>query len=144
MPDPNSRPIVSLVRRESFSAAHRLWADALSEEENHRLYGPCARPHGHGHNFDLEVSLKGPIDPVTGVIVNLADLRDTIRSRIIDHVDQRHLNYDCALTADINPTVENLVVRFWDTLVEVYGDLLHELRLRETASNWTVYRGERG
>ncbi len=138
-----AKPIVSLVRRESFSAAHRLWSDALSAEENLALYGPCAREHGHGHNFDLEVSLRGPIDPVTGVIVNLAHMRDTIRREIIDHVDQRHLNYDCSLTRDINPTVENLVVLFWDILEPEYGQLLHQLRLRETASNWVVFRGDR-
>lgn len=135
-------PVVYLTRRERFSAAHRLWSDQLSEAQNHALYGPCAREYGHGHNYVIEVTLRGGVDPVTGVIVNLTQLRDAIKTLIIEHTDHRHLNHNSELCRGINPTAENLVVLFWSVLHARFGDLLHEVRLRETDKNWVSYRGE--
>lgn len=135
-------PVVYLTRRERFSAAHRLWSPALEARENDALYGPCAREFGHGHNYVLEVTLAGPVDPRTGVIVNLTQVRDAVRELIIGDVDHRHLNHDSVLCRGINPTAENLVVLFWNVLHARFGALLHEVMLRETDKNWVAYRGE--
>lgn len=137
-----SRPVVYLTRRESFAAAHRLWSETLSDAENHALFGPCARPYGHGHNYVLELTLRGGIDPDTGVVVNITEMRDAIQELILDHVDHRNLNIDSPLCAGINPTVENLVVTFWNALQPRFGALMHELTLHETEKNWASYRGE--
>jgi 6-pyruvoyltetrahydropterin/6-carboxytetrahydropterin synthase len=135
-------PIVYLTRRERFSAAHRLWAPHLSDAENHDLFGPCAREFGHGHNYVLEVTLRGEVDRETGVIVNLTKVRDAIRELVVGDVDHRHLNHDSPLTKGINPTAENLAVLFWNVLQARFGGLMHEVRLRETDKNWVAYRGE--
>ena len=136
------RPVAYLTRRESFAAAHRLWAADLSPEQNAALFGACAREYGHGHNYVLEVTLRGGIDPASGIVINLRDLGEAMRNLILDQVDHRHLNRDCPLAAGINPTTENLAVLFWDVLRRRFGELLHELRLQETEKNWVVYRGE--
>lgn len=135
-------PIVYLTRRASFAAAHRLWSDHLSAEENHALFGPCAREHGHGHNYVIELTLRGGIDPKTGVVVNITEMRDAIQELILDQVDHRHLNIDSPLCRGVNPTVENLAVLFWNTLAPRFGALMYELMLYETEKNWASYRGE--
>ena len=135
-------PLVYLTRRETFSAAHRLWADDLSEQENRDLFGPCAYDHGHGHNYVLEVTLRGPIDPKTGILINLKEIRDVVHELIVGDVDHRHLNHDAPLTRGINPTAENLVVLFWNVLHKHFNEMLYEVRLRETEKNWVTYYGE--
>jgi 6-pyruvoyltetrahydropterin/6-carboxytetrahydropterin synthase len=140
--DRAGQPVVYLVRRETFAAAHRLWSNALSDAENHALFGPCAREYGHGHNYVLEVTLRGGIDPQTGVVVNITEMRDAIRALILDDVDHRNLNHDSALCSGINPTVENLAVVFWNALEPRFGALLYEVCLHETEKNWVRYRGE--
>ena len=135
-------PIVHLTRRDSFSAAHRLWADSLSDDENLGLFGPCSYGHGHGHNYVLEVTLSGPINKSTGILVNLKEVRDVVKELIIDHVDHRHLNHDAILTRGINPTAENLVVLFWQVLNERFGSMLTQVCLRETEKNWVAYFGK--
>ncbi|SEQ83040.1 6-pyruvoyltetrahydropterin/6-carboxytetrahydropterin synthase [Solimonas aquatica] len=137
-----SEPVVYLTRRETFAAAHRLWSAELSEAENRELFGPCARDYGHGHNYVLEVTLRGGIDAKTGVVVNITELRDVIRERILADVDHRHLNHDSQLMHGINPTVENIAVVFWRVLHERFGALLYEVCLHETEKNWVRYRGE--
>lgn len=138
----DKKPIVYLTRRERFSAAHRLWSDALTDAQNHALYGPCAREFGHGHNYVIEVTLRGGVDPDTGVIVNLTEVRDAIKELIVGDTDHRHLNHNSELCKGINPTAENLVVLFWGVLHKRFGTLMHEVRLRETDKNWVCYRGE--
>ena len=138
----DKRPLVYLTRRESFSAAHRLWSEALSDEQNHEIFGPCAYGHGHGHNYVLEVTLAGEVDPGTGIVVNLKEVRDVIQELVIDHVDHRHLNHDALLTRGVNPTAENLVVLFWQVLHAHFGSMLRNVCLRETEKNWVSYSGE--
>ncbi len=137
-----NRPIVNLTRRETFSSAHRLWSEDLTAAENEELFGVCARPHGHGHNYVLIVTLRGPVNPKTGIVVNLVDLKEAMHRLIIDEVDHRHLNIDAEICAGINPTTENLVILFWNTLQGRFGPLLHEIQLFETEKNWVVYNGE--
>ena len=138
----DKKPVVYLTRRERFSAAHRLWSDTLTDEQNQALYGPCAREYGHGHNYVIEVTLRGEVDPDTGVIVNLTQVRDAIKELIIEDTDHRHLNHTSELCRGVNPTAENLVVIFWQVLYKRFGKLMHEVRLRETDKNWVTYRGE--
>ncbi len=138
----NSGPIVYLTRRETFCAAHRLWSDDLSPEENRALFGKCAHDYGHGHNYVLEVTLRGPIDPRTGILVNVTEVRDAVRELLIDDVDHRHLNHDSVVCRGVNPTVENLAVLFWQVLQPRFGALLYEICLFETDKNWARYRGE--
>lgn len=137
-----AKPVVYLTRRERFSAAHRLWSESLTDEQNHALYGPCAREYGHGHNYVIEVTLRGGVDPETGVIVNLTTVRDAIKQLVVEQTDHRHLNHNSELCRGINPTAENLVVLFFGVLQKRFGELLYEVRLRETDKNWVVYRGE--
>lgn len=86
-------PIGYITRAESFSAAHRLYSNQLSAEENLRLFGKCANPNGHGHNYKVEVMVRGEIDPVSGMIANVAELKEIIWAHALDHLD--HSNLDC-------------------------------------------------
>ncbi|MGB0954670.1 MAG: 6-carboxytetrahydropterin synthase [Panacagrimonas sp.] len=136
-------PIVELTRRETFAAAHRLWAPDLSAEENWDLYGPCTHRYGHGHNYVLEVTLRGPVDARTGLLMNLSQVSRLMDDLILSDVDHRHLNHDSKLLEGLNPTAENLAVVFWEVLQQHFGALLHEICLRETDKNSVRYRGER-
>ena len=138
-----SRPaIVYVTRRATFAAAHRLWREDLSREENYRLYGPCAHEFGHGHNYTLEVTLRGPVNPATGMVFDLAGLKEILRSEILAPFDHHHFNHDVPLTRGVNPTAENLAVLIWRQLAaRLPAGLLHEVRLRETENNISIYRG---
>jgi 6-pyruvoyltetrahydropterin/6-carboxytetrahydropterin synthase len=87
-------PIGILTRRETFSASHRLHATHLSDEKNRELFGKCNRENGHGHNYVIEVSVRGSIDPATGLVMNLTDLKHVIAEQVLARVDHRHLNLD--------------------------------------------------
>lgn len=135
--------MVYLTRRESFSAAHRLWSEELSEAENVALYEKCANPNGHGHNYILEVTVQGTPDPRTGMLLNLTDLKQTIHERVIDAVDHKHLNYDVPWLEGYIPTTEVLVIRFWERLQGAFPEgMLYEVKLYETEHNIASYRGE--
>ena len=138
----DSRPIVTLSRRESFCASHRLWEPKLSREENFALYGKCARDNGHGHNYVLQVTLRGGVDPASGMVVNLADLKNFLREEIIARVDHYHLNHDVEMFRDVNPTSENVALVFWKVCHARFGALLSEVRVEETPDNIVCYRGE--
>jgi 6-pyruvoyltetrahydropterin/6-carboxytetrahydropterin synthase len=133
--------IVYLSRRLVFSASHRLHSSKLSDAENKKLFGKCNLENGHGHNYTLEVTVRGGVDPKTGMVMNLADLKQVIADVIEHEFDHKHLNKDCPSLTGINPTTENLVVVFWQLLA---GKLpgLFELRLHETENNVAIYRGE--
>jgi len=136
------RKIVYLSRRESFCASHRLYDPAFSRAENDRLYGKCARDNGHGHNYVIQVTVRGGLDPRTGMVMNLTELKDFLRTEIIAKVDHFHLNHDVDMFRGINPTSENVAIVFWKVLRERFGDLLHEVRVEETPDNIVCYRGE--
>jgi 6-pyruvoyltetrahydropterin/6-carboxytetrahydropterin synthase len=136
-------PIVYLSRRLVFSASHRLHSPQLSDAENQRIFGKCNQPNGHGHNYVLEVVVRGEVDAKTGMVINLTDLKRTIADTIEAEMDHRHLNLDCPSLKGINPTTENLVVVFWKLLsARLPSGMLHELRLHETENNVAIYRGE--
>lgn len=132
-----------VTRRMHFNAAHRLHTDALTEEENDKIYGLCNNPMGHGHNYELDITIKGEPDPVTGMVIDLKDLKDIVQSEIIDRVDHKHLNFDVDFMSGIVPTAENIVIAFWHQLVDkIPSGELYELKLYETPRNIAIYRGD--
>ncbi len=135
--------IVTVTRRLLFNAAHRVHNPALSAEENIRQFGKCNNPHGHGHNYTLEVSVKGEIDPVTGYVIDLGQLRDLTEEYVVNVTDHRHFNFDVPYMTGINPTSENIIVGMWKVLEPLVtpGKLLR-LRLWETENNYVEYEGE--
>ena len=96
-------PDVTVTRRLRFNAAHRVHNPALSDAENTALFGKCNHPNWHGHNYVLEVSVTGPIDPVSGYVVDLGRVRDVVEREVIDQVDHRNLNLDVPFLAGANP-----------------------------------------
>jgi 6-pyruvoyltetrahydropterin/6-carboxytetrahydropterin synthase len=134
--------MVYLTRRTTFSAAHRLWSNHLTEEENIALYDKCANPNGHGHNYILEVTVRGNPEPRTGMVLNLTDLKQVINEHVIDRVDHKHLNYDVPWLEGSIPTTEMLVIKFWERLEGALPQgLLYEVKLYETDNNIASYRG---
>jgi len=135
--------MVYLTRRITFSAAHRLWSNALSEAENIAIYDKCANPNGHGHNYVLEVTVHGTPDPRTGMVLNLVALKQAMNEQIIDWVDHKHLNHDVPWLEDCIPTTEVLTIKFWERLERALpAGLLYEVKLLETENNSASYRGE--
>jgi len=136
-------PNVYLSRRAVFSASHRLHSPALSDEENRELFGKCNRPGGHGHNYTVEVVVQGEIDPRSGIVMNLAELKEILEKTVLRDFDHRNLNVDVPEFRDANPTAENIAVAIWKRLEGALpAGLLHEVRLHETENNVVVYRGE--
>ena len=134
--------MVYLTRRTTFSAAHRLWSNHLTEEENIALYGKCANANGHGHNYVLEITVRGNADPRTGMVLNLLDLKQAINEHVIAWVDHKHLNHDVPWLEGSIPTTEVLVMKFWERLERALPrGLLYEVKLHETENNSASYRG---
>jgi len=132
-----------ITARLTFSAAHRLNNPKYDADWNRRVYGKCDNPRGHGHNYVIHVSVKGKIDPETGMVIDLKVLKDVVRRRIIDRVDHTNLNEDVDFLHDVIPTAENLARAFWQQLAPAITEgTLHEILLQETEKNSVVYRGE--
>ena len=135
-------PVVTVTRRLRFNAAHRIHNPELSDAENARLYGKCNNPNWHGHNYVLEVSVAGEIDPRTGYVVDLGALRDVVEREFVDVVDHRNLNLDVPFMQGVNPTSEHIVVQCWRVLEpHVAPARLARLRLWETENNYVEYEG---
>lgn len=135
-------PTVTVTRRLSFNAAHRVHNPALSDAENRTLFGKCNNPNWHGHNYVLEVSVAGPIDPRTGYVIDLSKLRDVVEREVVDHIDHRNLNLEVPFMSGTNPTTENLVVACWNVLApKIAPGRLTRLRLWETENNYVEYEG---
>jgi len=129
--------------RLTFSAAHRLDNPKFDAEWNRRTFDKCNNPGGHGHNYIVQVSVRGKIDPESGMVIDLAKLKEIMRERIVDRVDHRNLNADVDFLGGINPTAENLARAFWQQLAPaITQGSLYEIMLQETEKNSVVYRGE--
>ncbi|KAL8570767.1 hypothetical protein ACOMHN_006917 [Nucella lapillus] len=136
-------PIVYLSRSDCFSACHRLHSPYLSEEENKETYGKCNNPNGHGHNYKVEVVVRGPLDPVTGMVINLTDLKLYINEAIMSVLDHKHIDKDVPYFKDVVSTTENVAVFIWDSMVKhLPAGLLYEIKVHETDKNIIFYRGE--
>ncbi|XP_035000799.1 6-pyruvoyl tetrahydrobiopterin synthase [Hippoglossus stenolepis] len=132
-----------ITRIQSFSACHRLHSIHLSDEENKKVYGKCNNPHGHGHNYKVEVTVRGKIDRVTGMVMNLTDLKRCIEDVIMTPLDHKNLDKDVPYFASVVSTTENLAVYIWDNMVKaLLPNLLYEIKIHETDKNIVVYRGE--
>jgi len=135
--------MIYLTRREHFCSSHRLYNPEFSEEKNLETYGKCAWPNGHGHNYEIEVTVSGEPAADTGMIMDLKKLADLIDEHIVDKVDHRHLNHDVDFLKGVIPTAENLALVFWGILVKkIRPGKLHSVRVYETPNNFAEYRGE--
>ncbi|HEX6923878.1 MAG TPA: 6-carboxytetrahydropterin synthase [Longimicrobiaceae bacterium] len=136
-------PRVRVTRRVHFSAAHRLHNPEFSEERNREIFGLCNNPNWHGHNYELEITVEGEIDPETGYVIDLKRLRDLVERVVLEDVDHRNLNLDVPWMQGVNPTTENLVVAIWRKLEpEIREGRLVRLVLWETPRNRVEYTGE--
>lgn len=127
-----------LARRVHFSSGHRYFSDKLSEEENKKVFGACYSPFGHGHNYILEAYFEGPIDPVTGMVVNLIDV-DQILKQVTDPLDHHHLNYDIPYFKDRVPTCENIAEYLYQEVEKKIAGQniqLFKVRLYESEDLW--------
>ena len=133
---------VYLSRRYRFAASHRLYAPELSDEENLAVFGKCANPNGHGHNYQLIVTVAGEVEPTTGMCFDLSVLDQIVHQRVVDRYDHKHLNMDVEDYLEQVPTGENIVRQVWDLLYEAIPDgKLHRLKLVETRDNSFEYAG---
>lgn len=129
------------TRRYLFSASHRLHSDQMSAAENRATYGKCNNPHGHGHNYILEVTVSGPVDETTGMICNLVDLDQCVKREVLSRYDHENLN-TLSDFADAVPTTENLCVHIFDILKLAFPHAhLEKVRLEETMMNSFEYAG---
>jgi len=136
--------MIYLTRRERFSAAHRLFNPALSDEENEQIYGPCANPNWHGHNYILWVTIRGEVNPKTGYVVDLKQVSRIIREKVITKLDHKNINTEVDFMADQYVSTENLAMGIWKELapgIEELGIKLHSVKLQETENNSVEYFG---
>jgi 6-pyruvoyltetrahydropterin/6-carboxytetrahydropterin synthase len=135
-------PTVVVTRRAHFNAAHRLFNPAWSDAENARVFGPCANPNYHGHNYNLDVSVAGEVDPATGYVIDVKTLKDLVEAHVLARLDHRNLNLDAPAFATTNPTAENIVVQCWRWLAPVIpAGRLVRIALWETERNLVEYTG---
>jgi 6-pyruvoyltetrahydropterin/6-carboxytetrahydropterin synthase len=129
-------------RRATLSASHRLHSEALTAEENRAVYGKCNNPHGHGHNYTVEVLVGGAVDAETGMVVNLAALDEVVRRKVLDRFDHANLNLDPYFKNRV-PTTENLCRAVFELLRDAMpmGEL-QQVRVEETENNFFEYCGK--
>jgi 6-pyruvoyltetrahydropterin/6-carboxytetrahydropterin synthase len=136
-------PTVRVTRRVHFSAAHRLNNPELSSEENARLYGLCNSPNYHGHNYELDITVEGEVDPATGYVLDMGRIRAIAEEVVIRDLDHRNLNEDVPWLAGVIPSTENIVMHVWQRLAgKIPNGRLHRLVLWETPRNYVEYTGE--
>jgi 6-pyruvoyltetrahydropterin/6-carboxytetrahydropterin synthase len=135
--------MILLTRKADFAAAHFYWNDAWSEEENLRVFGKCSNRQGHGHNYTLEVTVKGNIDPTSGFVVDLKLLKDVMEHEVVAVYDHRHLNYEVPEFKTMQPTTENIAIAIWGRLDgKIPNAKLHRVRVYEMADLFADFYGE--
>jgi 6-pyruvoyltetrahydropterin/6-carboxytetrahydropterin synthase len=140
--------MIYLSRDAHFCAAHKLYNEKWSKEKNEEIFGACANENWHGHNFDMTVTVKGPIDADTGFVMNFKELNKIIKTEILEKVDHKNLNLDVDFMQDKLPSCENLIIEFWKILApKIYAvtnhrTKLHCIKLKETNKNYAEYFGE--
>ncbi|MGQ9644235.1 MAG: 6-carboxytetrahydropterin synthase [Ignavibacterium sp.] len=135
--------MIYITRRETFAAAHRLFKPELSDEENLKIFGKCSHPNWHGHNYTLEVVVAGEVDPETGFVLDLKELKKIIHQHVIDKVDHKNLNLDTEFMKGIIPTSENICIAIWNQLKDkIPSGKLYSVKLYETENNYFEYKGE--
>ncbi len=137
--------MIYITRRERFTAAHRLFRKEYSDEENMEVFGKCSNPNWHGHNYQLFVTVKGEINPKTGFLINLTDLKNIIREKIIDKVDHKNLNIEVDFLKNKFTSTEVIAVSIWKELennIKNMGATRHCVKISETENNSVEYYGE--
>jgi len=136
---------VRITRKAEFSASHVCRNAALSDEENRAIFGAAANPHGHGHNYVVEITVEGEPDPVTGMVLDLKKIKDVVTSEVVERYDHRFLNYEVPPFDRVVPTPENLALDIWKRLERPLADQggrLHGVRVYETPDLYVDYFGE--
>jgi 6-pyruvoyltetrahydropterin/6-carboxytetrahydropterin synthase len=135
--------MILLTRKAEFSASHYYWIPAWSDDENTRVFGKCANRNGHGHNYTLEVTVAGEIDPKTGFVVDLKELKDVMEREVVSVYDHRHLNLEVPEFRTAQPTTENIAIAVWKRLEgKIRGAKLHRVRVYELPDLFADYYGE--
>ena len=134
-----------ITRKECFSAAHKLYNTAWSDEKNLEVFGKCANPNWHGHNYELYVTVKGAINPETGFVINLKELSKVINTEICAKLDHKNLNLDVEFLKGTMTSTENVAIAIYNILapkIDELGAKLHGIKLCETENNYVEYFGE--
>lgn len=135
--------MIFLTRKAEFSSAHYYWNDAWSVEENERVFGKCANRNGHGHNYTLEVTVAGEVDPVSGFVVDLKELKEILEREVVGVYDHRHLNLEVPEFKDAVPTTENIAIAIWRRLDgKIPNAKLHRVRVYEMPDLFADFYGE--
>jgi len=135
--------MIFLTRKAEFSSAHFYWNDSWTQEENERVFGKCANRNGHGHNYTLEVTVAGEVDPVSGFVVDLKELKDILEREVVSVYDHRHLNYEVPEFKATIPTTENIAVAIWRRLDgRIPNAKLHRVRVYEMPDLFADFYGE--
>ncbi len=135
--------MILLTRKADFSSSHYYWNEDWTREENERVFGKCANRNGHGHNYTLEVTVEGHVDPVTGFVVDLKQLKDVMEREVVSVYDHRHLNLEVPEFKKTIPTTENMAVAIWRRLEgKIENARLHRVRVYEMADLFADYYGE--
>ncbi|MEI6889733.1 MAG: 6-carboxytetrahydropterin synthase [Bacteroidales bacterium] len=138
--------MVYITRKEHFNSAHRLFREEYSDEENLRIFGKCSNPLWHGHNYVLQVTVKGELSPVTGFVMDLKVLSRLIDEKVLQQLDHRNINLEVAFMKGKLASTENLAIGIWEELepgVFSSGSILHSVRLEETENNIIEYFGNK-
>ncbi len=135
--------MIYLTRRAEFSASHYYHNPVFTPEENQRVFGKSANPHGHGHNYTIEVTVGGEINPATGMILNIRDLKKLLETEVLELMDHKFLNKEVPAFATRNPTTENIAVEIWNLLApKLNFGKLHRIRLYESPDLFVDYYGD--
>ena len=135
--------MIYITRKLEFCASHRLYNPEYSDEKNADVFGLCNNPNGHGHNYVMEVTVRGEVHPETGMVLDLKALKQLVNEEIILKVDHKNLNVDVPFLNGVIPTAENLAIRFWESLEsKLEGGELYEIKLYESERNFVIYRGK--
>ncbi|ACU06341.1 6-pyruvoyl trahydropterin synthase family protein [Pedobacter heparinus] len=137
--------MIYITRKASFNAAHKLSRPDWTEAQNTEVYGKCANPNWHGHNYQLYVTVKGEINPETGFLVDLKWLKDITNTYVVDKIDHKNLNLDVNFMKGKLASTENLAIAIWEELVNLIaesGAQLHSIKIYETENNFVEYFGQ--
>ena len=134
--------LVYVTRREVFSASHRLYNKKWTEERNVEIFGKCSNVYGHGHNYILEVTVAGTVDPDTGYVIDTKELKKIIRENVVDKMDHKNLNMDVDFMTDVIPTAENIAIKVWEQLEDkITNGKLYSVKIYETENNYFEFKG---
>lgn len=136
--------MIYLTRRERFNAAHRLYKKEWSDEKNFQIFGKCSNPNWHGHNYELFVTIKGEVDEETGFVINLKQLSNIVKEKIIEKIDHKNLNIDVDFMKDKITSAENIAIAIWNEIETDVNQLncqMHCIKVVETENNYIEYYG---